>query len=119
VVVTPILLLGAGRMGGALLAGWKRAGAFPADQLMIRDPAPTPEALVSGALIDPDPAAMGRAKTVLLAVKPQIWRGVATEVAPHLAADAIRFGGHRRGLRRPPGRPRDADDRRGDRAGNR
>jgi pyrroline-5-carboxylate reductase len=87
--MTPILLLGAGRMGGALIAGWKRAGAFSPDQLMIRDPAPGAEALASGALIDPDPASMGRAKTVLLAVKPQIWREAAAEVAPHLADDAI------------------------------
>jgi pyrroline-5-carboxylate reductase len=87
--MTPILLLGAGRMGGALLAGWKRAGAFSPDQLMIRDPAPSAEVRASGALIDPDPAAMGRAKTVLLVVKPQIWRKAAAEVAPHLAADAV------------------------------
>jgi pyrroline-5-carboxylate reductase len=88
-MVTPILLLGAGRMGGALIAGWRRAGAFLPGQLMIRDPAPSPEALQSGALIDPDPAAMRRAHTVLLAVKPQIWREVAADVAPHLAADAV------------------------------
>ena len=36
--MTPILLLGAGRMGGALISGWVRAGAFSPDQLMIRDP---------------------------------------------------------------------------------
>jgi pyrroline-5-carboxylate reductase len=87
--MTPILLLGAGRMGGALIAGWRRAGAFAPGQLLIRDPAPSAEALQSGALIDPGPAAMRRARTVLLAVKPQIWREVAAEVAPHLAADAI------------------------------
>jgi pyrroline-5-carboxylate reductase len=88
-MTTPILLLGAGRMGGALLAGWKRAEAFSPDQLMIRDPAPSAQVLASGALIDPDPAAMGRSKTVLLMVKPQIWRGAAAEVAPYLAPDAI------------------------------
>jgi len=87
--MTPILLLGAGRMGGALVAGWRRAGAFSADQLMIRDPAPGADALASGAVIDPDPAAMARASTVVLAVKPQIWRAVAADVAPHLAADAV------------------------------
>jgi len=88
-MTTPILLLGAGRMGGALLSGWKRAGAFSPDQLMIRDPAPSAEVRASGAQIDPDPAAMRRAQTVLLAVKPQISREVAAEVATHLAADAI------------------------------
>ena len=85
----PILLLGAGRMGGALIAGWRRVGAFEPDQLMIRDPEPGAEALASGALIDPDPAAIGRAQTVLLMVKPQIWREVAASVAPHLAPEAV------------------------------
>ena len=85
----PILLLGAGRMGGALIAGWRRVGAFEPDQLMIRDPEPGAEALASGVLIDPDPAAIGRAQTVLLMVKPQIWREVAASVAPHLAPEAV------------------------------
>jgi pyrroline-5-carboxylate reductase len=85
----PILLLGAGRMGGALIAGWRRVGVFEPDQLMIRDPKPGPEALACGAVIDPDPAAMADAQTVLLLVKPQGWRGAAAEVAPYLAKDAI------------------------------
>ena len=88
-MTTPILLLGAGRMGGALLSGWQRAGAFQPSELMIRDPAPGPEATASGALIDPSPAAMASACTVLLAVKPQTWREAAADVAAHLAADAI------------------------------
>lgn len=87
--MTPILLLGAGRMGGALIAGWKRAGAFSAAELMIRDPAPGSEAAASGAAINPSDAELGRARTVVLAVKPQAWREAAAEVAPHLAADAI------------------------------
>jgi pyrroline-5-carboxylate reductase len=87
--MTPILLLGAGNMGGALVAGWRRAGTFSGHELMIRDPKPGPEAAASGALLDPDPAAMGRARTIVLAVKPQIWREAASAVAPHLAEDAI------------------------------
>jgi pyrroline-5-carboxylate reductase len=88
-MTTPILLLGAGRMGGALLAGWRRANAFPGDQLMIREPSPGPEVLASGARLDPDPAAMASARTVVLVVKPQNWREAAAAVAPHLAADAV------------------------------
>lgn len=87
--MTPILLVGAGHMGGALLAGWRRAGAFEPSQILIRDPAPGPEALASGAELDTDAAAIGRAKTVVLAVKPQIWRGAAAEIAPQLAPDAV------------------------------
>jgi hypothetical protein len=37
-VMTPILLLGAGRMGGALIEGWAKAGAFAAADLIVRDP---------------------------------------------------------------------------------
>jgi len=88
-MTTPILLLGAGRMGGALIAGWRRVGAFAPADLMVRDPAPSAEIAASGALIDPDPAAMARAQTVLLAVKPQIWREAAADVVPHLSDDAI------------------------------
>jgi hypothetical protein len=29
-MITPILMLGAGRMGGAMVEGWLRAGAFAA-----------------------------------------------------------------------------------------
>jgi pyrroline-5-carboxylate reductase len=87
--ITPILLLGAGRLGGALIAGWRRAGAFHMRDLMVRDPAPGPEAKSSGAQLDPDVGDLVRARTVVLAVKPQIWREAAAETAPHLAPDAV------------------------------
>ncbi|MDB5466748.1 MAG: proC, partial [Phenylobacterium sp.] len=44
-MITPILILGAGRMGGAVLDGWREAGAFAPAELMIRDPQPSPPAL--------------------------------------------------------------------------
>ena len=88
--MTPILVIGgAGRMGGALIAGWRRAGAFEASDLMILDPAPGPEAAASGARLNPDAAAIAAARTVVLVVKPQIWREAAAEVAPLLSPDAI------------------------------
>jgi pyrroline-5-carboxylate reductase len=87
--MTPILLVGAGRMGGALLAGWRRAGSFVGAELMVRDPKPGPEAAASAARLDPDAAAIGRAQSVVLAVKPQTWRQAAAEIAPLLARDAV------------------------------
>jgi pyrroline-5-carboxylate reductase len=87
--VTPILLVGAGRMGGAMLAGWRRAGAFAASELMVRDPEPRAEVAASGVRLDPDAAALAAARTVVLVVKPQIWREVAAELAPLLAPDAV------------------------------
>ena len=40
----PLLLVGAGKMGGALLEGWLRQGLDPAT-VFIQDPAPPPDAL--------------------------------------------------------------------------
>lgn len=79
-------------MGGAMLAGWRKANAFAAPELMIRDPQPSPPALAAsadGAVLNPPDAELARARTVVLAVKPQIWREAAAEVAPWLAADAV------------------------------
>jgi pyrroline-5-carboxylate reductase len=86
--MTPILLLGAGRMGGALARGWREAGAFSAADLIVRDPNIDPAAF-AGALVNPPPEALGAARTVLLAVKPQIWREAIKDVVPYLAADAV------------------------------
>lgn len=88
----PMLMLGAGRMGGALISGWRLAGLLAPQDLMIRDPHPGPEAaaaIAEGALHDPDTQAIGRATIVLLAVKPQLWREAAAEVVQSLAPDAI------------------------------
>lgn len=90
--MTPILMLGAGRMGGALIEGWRAAGAFQPSDLIVREPF---ESRVlgglraAGALVNPPDAALAGAKTVLLAVKPQIWREAAAQVASHLAPDAV------------------------------
>ncbi len=90
--MTPILLLGAGRMGGALIQGWSRAAAFSPDQLIVLDPHPAPAALAAlgeGARLNPPEAELVEAPTVLLAVKPQIWRAVAAELAPLLHPQAV------------------------------
>jgi len=88
--MTPILLLGAGRMGGALIEGWRKAGAFGLADLMVRDPHPSAElTALSGLSLNPPDQEFGRAGTVLLAVKPQLWREAAAQAAPHLAPDAV------------------------------
>ncbi|MBO9706747.1 MAG: pyrroline-5-carboxylate reductase [Caulobacter sp.] len=87
-MTTPILLLGAGRMGGALIEGWAKAGAFAAGDLIVRDPAATAAAF-PGAQVNPSLEALSAARTVLLAVKPQIWRQAVADVVPHLAPDAV------------------------------
>jgi pyrroline-5-carboxylate reductase len=87
-----VLLLGAGRMGGALIAGWMFGEPQFARDLIIRDPHPGPEAMdavAAGALLNPEDLELMKADTVVLAVKPQLWREAAVAVAPWLAHDAI------------------------------
>ncbi|HET6971999.1 MAG TPA: pyrroline-5-carboxylate reductase [Phenylobacterium sp.] len=90
--MTPILMLGCGRMGGAMVEGWLKAGAFQGSDLMIRDPQPGPAALAAeaaGARLNPPEADLARANTVVLAVKPQLWRDAAAEAAPWLSSSAV------------------------------
>lgn len=91
-MITPILMLGAGRMGGAMIEGWLANGAFAAADLIIRDPHPgaAAEAAVrAGATLNPPDAELARAQTVVLAVKPQTWRDAAAEIGPWLASGAV------------------------------
>ncbi|MGI9170384.1 MAG: pyrroline-5-carboxylate reductase [Caulobacteraceae bacterium] len=89
--LTPLLLVGAGRMGGALIAGWRLAGAFMGRDLIVRDPRPGPAAVDArdaGARLNPPDADLAGARTILLAVKPQAWRDAALEIVSNLAPDA-------------------------------
>jgi pyrroline-5-carboxylate reductase len=91
-MITPILMLGAGRMGGAILEGWKKAKAFAPAELMICDPEPGEAALAAaaeGARLNPPDAELAEAKTVVLAVKPQVWAEIAAQYVPWLATDAV------------------------------
>ena len=91
-MTTPILILGAGRMGGALIEGWRRVDAFVPTDLILRDPHPGVVALAAqaaGAALNPPDAALARARTVLLAVKPQIWREAAATLEPLLSPEAV------------------------------
>jgi pyrroline-5-carboxylate reductase len=91
-MITPILMLGAGRMGGAMVEGWLSAGAFEGRDLIVRDPNPGPAALAAeqaGALLNPPDAELARASTVVLAVKPQLWREAAAETAAWLGSSAV------------------------------
>jgi len=91
-MITPILVLGAGRMGGAILEGWMKAGTFAAGDLMIVDPYPSDAAracAAAGAKLNPPDSELAKARTVLLAVKPQKWLEAAAHYSPRLAPDAV------------------------------
>ncbi|HEV7633983.1 MAG TPA: NAD(P)-binding domain-containing protein, partial [Bradyrhizobium sp.] len=69
----PIVLAGAGKMGGAMLAGWLAQGLDP-KQVAVIEPQPSGEigALAArGVRLNPPPADVGAAATLVLALKPQ------------------------------------------------
>lgn len=67
-----LILVGAGKMGGALLEGWLAGGLDPA-RTIILDPAPSPEisALCENRRIRLNPDAPQPAEALVLAIKPQ------------------------------------------------
>ena len=76
-----VFLVGAGRMGGALLRGWLASG-FPARSLAVREPQPSPQmaAVLESNGLPAQPASVP--DVLVLAVKPQIMAQVLDEVAP-------------------------------------
>lgn len=82
--IGPVALVGAGKMGGAMLEGWLTLGLEPAQAIVI-DPAPSPEISVlagRGVLINPPRHPAPKARVIVVAVKPQ----VAALVLPNVAA---------------------------------
>ncbi len=79
-----LVLVGAGKMGGAMLEGWLKGGA-EASRIVALDPAPPPEvkALIesAGVRLNPDVATIRDAEVVVVAVKPQLMEGVLPGVA--------------------------------------
>ncbi|HYZ21087.1 MAG TPA: pyrroline-5-carboxylate reductase [Rhodopila sp.] len=85
----PILLVGGGKMGGAMLAGWRERGMAPS---VVIDPAPAAAALAGGAVQVVTSAAEVpsglRPAAVVLAVKPQTAADAIPPLAP-LIGDAV------------------------------
>jgi pyrroline-5-carboxylate reductase len=78
-----LVLVGAGKMGSALIEGWLRSGLDARDAAVL-DPQPSPQiaALASrGTRLNPDVRTLGEAAAIVVAVKPQL----AGEVLPTLA----------------------------------
>lgn len=78
----PILLVGAGKMGGAMLAGWLKAG-LPAHQILVQDPS-LEAALICGELGVTPKAEQHPASApavLLMAVKPQVMGDIFPAIA--------------------------------------
>ena len=88
----PIFLVGAGRMGGALLKGWLARGIAPS-RIFVQEPFPPPDtaALISssGIVAGAPPAMPSPPAVIVLAVKPQLMDDVLPQVAPLVGPDTV------------------------------
>jgi pyrroline-5-carboxylate reductase len=86
-----LALVGAGKMGGAMLKGWLDGGLAPS-RLAIIDPAPAPEiialAAAQGIALNP-PAGGGAPEALVLAIKPQMLDAAAPELAKLAGAETL------------------------------
>jgi pyrroline-5-carboxylate reductase len=86
-----LVLVGAGKMGGALLDGWLRSGLDP-EKVAVIEPNPAPQiaALADrGVRLNPDATALTAVSAVVIAVKPQIADQVMTAIAPMIGASTL------------------------------
>jgi pyrroline-5-carboxylate reductase len=87
----PLVLVGAGKMGGALLEGWLQAGLDPVNTAVVEpDPSPQISALVRrGVRLNPHAATLSRVAAIVIAVKPQIADQVLPALAPMAGASTL------------------------------
>jgi pyrroline-5-carboxylate reductase len=89
---SPLALVGAGKMGGALVAGWLDNGLDP-KAVLVFDPQPPEESLAflkrAGVAIAPSPQSGPRAAVIIVAVKPQIIKAVLPTLRPLIGDKTI------------------------------
>ena len=88
----PLLLVGAGNMGGALLEGWLRQGLDPVT-VFIQDPAPAPEVLSLAAqhsiTAETAPDLPAAASVIVIAVKPDLVAKLLPELEPMIGEGTV------------------------------
>jgi pyrroline-5-carboxylate reductase len=87
----PLLLVGAGKMGGAMLAGWIAGGLHPS-AIRVQDDTPSPETMLLCAehMIPRGPLPKGIVPhVIIMAVKPQIMDQVFPPIAQHAGPETI------------------------------
>lgn len=88
----PVVLVGCGRLGSAILEGWLKTGAPAARDLIVLTPSTKPAAeaaRAAGARVNPEPTALAEARTLVLAVKPAKWREALTPLVDLLNPEAV------------------------------
>ena len=86
-----IVLVGAGKMGGAVLEGWLGLGLAPENVLVI-EPQPAAEIVAlaaRGLRINPKPGMGGAASAIVIAVKPQVAADVLSTLKPYVGASTV------------------------------
>jgi pyrroline-5-carboxylate reductase len=87
-----IVLVGAGKMGGAMLQGWLALGLPPAAVTLV-DPLLSPDmaalAAERGIAVNPAPGTIAAPAVLVLAVKPQSYEAAAAGIAPFVGAGTL------------------------------
>src|SRR5215210_3462980 len=86
-----LVLVGAGKMGGAMLDGWLRLGLEP-QQVVVLDPQPAPEVAAlaaKGLRLNPPAESVDDVAVMVLAVKPQTAPEVMPSLKPLFGAGAL------------------------------
>jgi pyrroline-5-carboxylate reductase len=86
-----LVLVGAGKMGGALLEGWLRLGLDPKHVAVLE---PQPSAQIStlaqhGLQLNPDPKALTNVAAIVIALKPQVAAQAIPALAPLVSASTV------------------------------
>jgi len=86
-----LVLVGAGKMGGALLEGWLRLGLKP-QHVAVLEPQPSPDIVAlaeRGLHLNPDPRKLQHAAAMVIALKPQIAAQTIPALAPLVSASTV------------------------------
>jgi pyrroline-5-carboxylate reductase len=86
-----IVLVGAGKMGGAMLEGWLALGLDPKSVVAI-EPQPARELSTlagRGLRLNPSAHTVGEAAAIVIAVKPQVAPEIVPTLAPYLGAGTV------------------------------
>src|SRR5947209_17962663 len=86
-----IVLAGAGKMGGAMLAGWLAQG-LDANRVAVIEPYPSDEikALPArGVRLNPAPEDLGAVAALVVAVKPQMFREAGPGLKPFVESSSL------------------------------
>jgi pyrroline-5-carboxylate reductase len=86
-----LVLVGAGKMGGAMLEGWLRLG-YPRQHIVVLDPKPSDEVSALARLgirFNPPASKINEVAFIVLAVKPQVAAGVVPGLKPLIGPGTV------------------------------